>query len=92
MHTSPQGSSQSTAYEANARQRARNEAANGSGNGSGDNGSSLGDKESRNIAALAARAARAARTWKIVQEVTVKTRSRGLQLSSMSSASSMDDV
>ena len=49
-------------------------------------------KEARSIASLAARAARASRSWKVYQDVEKAKRGGKVQLTTVSSASSMDDV
>ncbi|GAX75131.1 hypothetical protein CEUSTIGMA_g2575.t1 [Chlamydomonas eustigma] len=52
---------------------------------------SLGPKEARGIASLAARAARASRTWKVYQDLEKSKRGGSVQLTAVSSASSLDE-
>ncbi|KXZ46387.1 hypothetical protein GPECTOR_44g62 [Gonium pectorale] len=70
-----------------ANQKRQQQQASSSGAGS----SGGGDRESRGVAELAARAARVARTWRRYQEVAMAARRDMLVITSVSSASSMDD-
>jgi hypothetical protein len=64
---------------------------NGASTGAGA-GEPLTDRDTRRIATLAARAARASRTWRVCQEAAAAARRRSLQITAVSSASSLDDV
>jgi hypothetical protein len=88
-----ESASGSRMYEQAARARKAEQQQQQRGGGSYTTGAAgaLGPKEARGIASLAARAARASRTWKVYQDLEKSKRGGSVQLTAVSSASSLDE-